>query len=223
MAFICTKIGIPKQEPKVEKIRQFKNFNIGELQHDLKEAFGYFTFHSDPNTALHEWKETFYQIADFHVPYRSRKVRNNSCPWLNSGIKKLSYHRNYLKKQAVKLKSVTYHEAYKKCKSQVTKLIKSFKKHHYQTKLKNSNNSKDSRKYLNELLDRKPKRTTVNQLKIDGQTVDGNENIANEFNKFFCEIGPKMAEKVPTNNVDRLQYITPCTSLFALNKSVSRI
>ena len=112
MAFICRKIGIPKQEPKVEKIRQFKNLNIGEFQHDLTEAFGYFTFHSDPNTALHEWKETFYQIADFHAPYRSRKVRNNSCPCLNSGIKN---YRNYLKKQAMKLKSVTYHEAYKKC------------------------------------------------------------------------------------------------------------
>ena len=104
------------------------------------------------------------------------------------------------------------------CKSQVTKLIKSSKKHYYQTKLENSNNSKDSWKYINELLDRKPKRTAVNQLKVDGQTVAGNENIANEFNKFFCEIGPKMAEKIPTNNVDHLQYITPCTSLFAFKQ-----
>ena len=69
LAYICRKIGIPKQEPKVLEIRQFKNFNIGEFQHDLTEAFRYFTFHSDPNTALHEWKEIFYQIADFHASY----------------------------------------------------------------------------------------------------------------------------------------------------------
>ena len=36
----------------------------------------------------------------------------------------------------------------------------------------------------------------MNQLQVDGQTVTGNENIANEFNKFFCEIGPKLAEKI---------------------------
>ena len=87
LAYICRKIGIPKQGPKVVEIRQFKNFNICEFQHDLTEAFRHFTFYSDPNTALHEWKEIFYQIADFHAPYRSRKVRNKSCPWLNSGIK----------------------------------------------------------------------------------------------------------------------------------------
>ena len=125
-------------------------------------------------------------------------MRNESCPWRNNDIKKLTYHRDYLKKQAGKLNSVTYHEAYKECRNQVTKLIRSSKTYHYQTKLENSKNSKDS------LLNRKPKRTAVNQLIVDGQTVIGNENIANEFNKFFCEIGPNLAEKIPTNNVDHI-------------------
>jgi hypothetical protein len=58
----------------------------------------------------------------------------------------------------------------------------------------------------------------VNQLQVDGQTVTGNENIANEFNRYFCEIGPKLAEKIPTNNVDYLQYITPCTSRFTFKQ-----
>ncbi len=82
----------------------------------------------------------------------------------------ISSHRDYLKKQAVKLNSDTYHEAYKKCKNQVTKLIRSSKKQYYQTKLENSKDSKDSWKYINELLNRKPKRTAVNQLQVDGQT-----------------------------------------------------
>ena len=34
LAYICRKIGIPKQEAKVVETRQFKNFNIGEFQHD---------------------------------------------------------------------------------------------------------------------------------------------------------------------------------------------
>ncbi len=58
----------------------------------------------------------------------------------------------------------------------------------------------------------------MNQLQVDGQTVTGNENIANEFNRYFCEIGPKLAEKIPTNNVDYLQYITPCTSQFTFKQ-----
>ncbi len=58
----------------------------------------------------------------------------------------------------------------------------------------------------------------MNQLQVDGQTVTGNENIANEFNRYFCEIGPKLAEKILTNNVDYLQYITPCTSQFTFKQ-----
>ncbi len=86
-AYIYRKIGIPKQKPKDVEARQFKNFNIGEFRHDLLEAFRHFTLHPDPNTALHEWKEIFYQIADIRAPYRSRKIRNENCPWLNSDIK----------------------------------------------------------------------------------------------------------------------------------------
>jgi hypothetical protein len=59
----------------------------------------------------------------------------------------------------------------------------------------------------------------VNQLHVDGQTVTCYENIANEFNKFFCGIGPKLAKKIPTNKVDHIQYITPCTSRFAFKQT----
>ena len=52
LAYICGKIGIPKQEPNFVETRQFKN-NKGEFQHDLLEAFR-FTFHLEPNTALYE-------------------------------------------------------------------------------------------------------------------------------------------------------------------------
>ena len=123
----------------------------------------------------------------------------------------------------MKLNSDIYHEAYKKCKNLVTKLIRSSKKHYYQTKLENSKNSKDSWKYINKLLNRKPKRTAVNQLQVDGQTVTGNENIANEFNKFFCEIRPKLAEKF-----QQIMLITYNTLLLVLadlrlNKTLSSI
>ena len=53
LAYICSKTGIPKQEPKLVETRQLKNFNIDEFQHDLSEAFRYFTLHSDPNIVLY--------------------------------------------------------------------------------------------------------------------------------------------------------------------------
>jgi hypothetical protein len=63
----------------------------------------------------------------------------------------------------------------------------------------------------------------VNKLQVDGQTVTGNENIANEFNKFICEIRPKLAEKF-----QQIMLITYNTLLLVLadlrlNKSLSSI
>ena len=71
--------------------RQFKHFNENEFQQDLAQAFNYFTYNSDPNLAWQEWKDIFLSISDNHAPYRTRKVRNEHCSWLNNEIKKLKF------------------------------------------------------------------------------------------------------------------------------------
>lgn len=51
--------------------------------------------------------------------------------------------------------------------------------------------------YINKLVDRTSNTTTINQLKMNGQTVTGNENLANGLNKCFCEIGTNLADSIP--------------------------
>ena len=75
----------------------------------------------------------------------------------------------------------------------------------------------------NELLDREPKRKAVNQLNVDGKTITGNENIANEFNKFFCEIGSKLAEKFQQIKLITCNILLLVLADLRLNKSLSRI
>ena len=214
LVYICRKIGIPNNTFKVLETRHYDNFNTREFQFDLSQAFRYFSYDLDPNFAWCEWKEIFLQIADTHAPCKSKKVRNKRCPWLNNDIKKLSYHRDYLKKKAIQFNSPTYHQAYKKCRNQINRLIRNTKGHYYKTKLENSKGSKDSWKYINELLNRKQNTSAISQLKIDGQIVTGPKNVANEFNKYFCEIGPRLAQNIPSNNHDPLKYVRPSSSEF---------
>ena len=35
------------------------------------------------------------------------------------------------------------------------------------------------------------------------------KDIANEFNIFFCKIGPRLAENIPRSHLDPLYYVTP--------------
>ena len=88
LVYIYRKIGATREKLKIIETRQFKNYNENEFQHEIAQAFSYFTYNSDPNLAWQEWKHIFLSISDNHAPYRTGKVRNEHCPWLNNEIKK---------------------------------------------------------------------------------------------------------------------------------------
>ena len=123
LVYTCRKVGICKQKPKIIETRQYHKLNSAKFQNDLKQALQHINEHSDPNTALQEWNRIFLLIADINAPTRLRKVRSDRQPWMTDEIKKLSFHRDYLKKKAVMLNSSSFHSSYKKCKNKVTKLI----------------------------------------------------------------------------------------------------
>ena len=70
-----------------------------------------------------DWRAKFLAVADIHAPYVTRKVRNDYVPWITAEIKRSIHHRHFLKKKAVKTKSKFTHEAYKKARNEVNKLI----------------------------------------------------------------------------------------------------
>ena len=123
---------------------------------------------------------------------------------MNNEIKKLSHHRDYLKKKAVRLNSSYYFEAYKQCKNQLNRCIKETKKLYYNSKLTTSTNSKESWRTINELLNRQSKTTTINEVNVNWKSIAGDKDIANEFNKYFSEIGKKLAKEIPHHDIDPL-------------------
>ncbi len=221
LVYICRKISIPKKEPKLTETRQFSHFNSTDFQNNLREAFSNFNHYTDPNLAWHQWKWIFVQIADKHAPLRLRKVKSEYTAWLTNDIKNMSYHRDYLKKKAVSHNSPAYHEAYKKCRNEVNRRIKVAKTNYYKTSLENSTNSKDSWNIINGLLNKKSKTTSINELIINQNKITGDKNIANEFNNFFCKIGPQRAENIPPSDFDPLQYVIPVTNVFEF-KNITR-
>jgi hypothetical protein len=169
LVYICRKIGIPRAEPKIVETRQFKYFNSSAFQYDLKMAFQrhYNLYnYADPNHAWVIWKTIFLDIANMHAPLRIRKVKSEHCPWMTNEIKNLAHHKFYLKQKAVKFNSSNYHEAYKR-RNELNKRIKATKVQFYNTKLQNSENSKEGWNILNNLLSRKSKTTIVNELSVD--------------------------------------------------------
>ena len=80
---------------------------------------------------------------------------------------------------------------------------------HYKTTLKEA--GKDSRKLwgtINEIVDRKQCRHKMPDKFVKNEnTISGNKNIANAFNKYFASIGKQMADSLP-NEDGYQEYLT---------------
>ena len=122
-----------------------KKILILMFNHDLNEIFkSYPNASNDPNELWSDFKTKFLTIADKHAPIKQRRVKSEFKPWITNEIRRLSYHRDYLKRQGIRLRSVYCETAYKKCKNKVTNLIRTSKESYFKSKLSNSNNSKES-------------------------------------------------------------------------------
>ena len=85
-------------------------------------------------------------------------------------------------------------------------------------KLSNANNSKNSWRAINKLLNKKPKSTQVTQLNVDDQVITGDRNIADCFNQYFSPIGCKLSESIQNINIEPMAFVTPVESSFHFSR-----
>ncbi len=192
--------------------RHYKNYNVNQFNNDLSEVFSLpldSAILTDPNALWNDFKNKFLSVADKHAPIRQRRVKSEYKPWLTNEIKQISYHRDYLKKQSIKLRSANYDKAYKRCKNKLNNLIKETKQEYFRDKLSNAKNSKESWRTINELLNKKPKTSEVKELDINGQLITDDDKIADAFNQYFSTIGSTLSDKITGNCTDPMNFVTP--------------
>ena len=126
------------------------------------------------------------------------------------------YHRDYLKRQSVLLHQVIIMMPLKGARINETSLLKRLRKNtSKRIKLSNANNSKNSWKAINELLNKKPKSTPVTQLNLDDQVITGDRNIADCFNQYFSSIGWKLSQSIQNINVEPMAFVTQSSFHFS--------
>ena len=59
------------------------------------------------------------------------------------------------------------------------------------------------------------------ELTIHHDKITDDKDIANEFNNFFCKIGPQLAENIPRSDLDPLYYVTPEKNVFEFKNVTS--
>jgi hypothetical protein len=157
-----------------------------------------------------EWKTKFLLISDMHAPQRTRKVKSEYAPWITENIKRNIYHRDFLKKKAVKTGSSILHDAYKRARNDLNRLIEKTKTEYFTSLINNTaKNPKEMWKTINKITNKKSKTTNITKIVVDDKIIEEPEVIANSFNNFFNEIGTTLAHKLPESARTPESYIKP--------------
>ena len=125
--------------------------------------------------------------------------------------------RNSLKKEAIRTQDKENWATCKRIRNSTTKLIAEAKAEFYQTRLEsNAKNPKEIWKTINNLMNRKDSKSTINEMTFDNKKVSDPQEIANRLNEHFASVGTRLASKLPEDSKHFEDYIKPARTTFDL-------
>jgi hypothetical protein len=136
------------------------------------------------NEAWNKWKNKFLEICDEFAPLRRMRVKNRNNPWIDNEVLNKMYERDYIHKKAVASKNNDMWNQYKFLRNEVTSLVRQKKKEYFVTQLESSKTSKEMWHVMSNIVPNKKKSNTIPP-----------EMNADKFNKYFADIGVKLANK----------------------------
>ena len=138
-------------------------------------------------------------VVERHAPLRTKRVRNSKSPWISVELKQRMRERDFLKTKAIKTQDPLDWAVFKRSRNFVNSQIKHAKETHYKTiLLENENNVRKTWSIINELTSRKQKDSRVKEILVDGSPIIDANQLSEYFNDHFANIGPKLAENIPT-------------------------
>ena len=155
----------------------------------------------NPNDAYSIFLEKFCTMYDKHFPFKKIKIKTKDLksPWITAGIKKSSKRKQRLHTKFLKnrnQKNETEHKNYKK----LSKFIKrrSKKLHFSKLILIYKNKVKKTWQIIKEALGKEKcnQHRFPTKIVVDKESITNIHSIAENFNKFFTEIGPNLADKI---------------------------
>ena len=129
---------------------------------------------------------------------------------MTNGLKKSSKRKQKLYNKFLKSRSIVDENNYKNYKNLFQKLLKKSKSNHYSNQLnKHKSDSKKTWQIINEITGRKKlsSDTFPKSVKHGGTIFYDKHKICTEFNKYFVNVGPNLASKIPQVNTNYKDFL----------------
>ena len=138
------------------------------------------------------------------------KSNNKANPWITKGILKSSKPKQKLYEEFLKNRSIQNEKIYKNYRKLFEKIIMKSKRKYYSEKfLQFQGDAKKTWRIMKEVIGKFkliystfPRKTVINK-----NVIYEERHIANAFNNFFINIGPKLADDIPTTTRSFESYV----------------
>ena len=127
---------------------------------------------------------------------------------VNQSTKKSIKIKNCLFKRYKKYENIELGKKYREYRNKLNGLLRSAEKEHHATLLDmNKSNLPNSWRILKEVINKKKRSTVSPKFILNNSVITDKKSVANRFNTFFTNIGPTLANKIPSTNMSATNYI----------------
>ena len=196
----------------------FRKYRYEEFEHKLKEVdWSKITENTEPNPAYDEFCKVFYGLSKCYVDEKSNsKAKKIKKPWVTSALL-ISINTKYkLYKKTIQAPfNIRLKEKFNRYKNLLRVLLRKAEKNYFYKQFhKYSNNSKNTWKVINEVINKNKGKNTcipkvVSSMENPILKIEDCKQISNEFNNFFVNVGKNVSKTIryKGNEPDMYSYL----------------
>ena len=155
---------------------------------------------TDVNSSYNTFIDFFLKSLDKHCPYESKliQIKHNKKPWLSKSLITACKKKNFLYKCFLSKKTVKAESKYKLYKNMLTTILRRAEKTYYDEFLsQNKSNIKKPWGTLNFIINKNfESAVPLSEFNFDNKIYKEKKAVANGFNNFFVNVGPKLAKDI---------------------------
>ena len=203
------------KKSEMKTIRDFKNFCKDDYLNELSEVE--WNLQGDVNSLCSGFLSTFTSIVNKHIPVKSISKQQRKLlrkPWITPGLLRSIKHKHSVYYHCFVKGNDVQKLRYKQYSNMLNRIKEQSKRQYYKNKIFNvKNNTKEIWRIINQIIKLKSKGSYVpDKIIKDGVEFQNSEDIANQFNLHFRDIGPSLASKLSPSSKPFTDYLSPLIS-----------
>ena len=212
----ATKRFAPSQKPRRISYRSFKNFSDDAFVQNITSApFHVGDIFDDLEDVAWFNSKLLSDIVDEHAPMKTKMIKCDSVPYMNSALRKAQYARN-MARNKYKRFGKTHWEENRRHRNNVVAIRKKSIKTYFSAKC-----TKHDRSFWSAIspfmTDKNNKNTGNIALRESGEVIADSKLVSEVFNEFFCNIAEKIGFE------DKITSASDSIKKHSLHPSVSKI